>query len=351
MLSVKFQEKFAHITIAHHLDKDGTLWGTSGRKIYRKARQGKWEMIAQFPFATPRDYFGFPRLAARAARADKCNIYVNQHGFILGIRASRVYQILPGEAPRYLFSIQGDSVLHGSICEDDEGNFLFGEYFMNPDRKPVHLWKVSSDLSKWELAYTFPAGSIRHIHGIYRDPFNPGSYWAASGDFERECYLYHFQGDFQSPQRFGDGSQLWRAVRLFFAPDHITWLTDSNLDQNYACRLERSSGKFETGQTINASAWYGSVTKEGFMVGFTTVEPGPGILTNHSEILASRDGFHWESIKKFRKDRWRPMKLFKYGVISCPSGTMTQDEFYISGEGLAGLDGITRKISITEKTI
>ena len=107
---------------------------SSGRRIiFRK--DGDWQKIASFPFSFPRDLFAFSRPTARAMRSDKCNIFVNRTGRILGIRAGWVYAI-NDKAISPLFSIQGDCVLHGSITEDQEGNIYFGEYFMNPERAP-----------------------------------------------------------------------------------------------------------------------------------------------------------------------------------------------------------------------
>jgi hypothetical protein len=40
------------------------------------------------------------------------------------------------------------------------------------------------------------------------------------------------------------------------------------------------------------------------------------------------------------------MKLFKNGVLICPSGPMTSQDVYLSGEGLRGLDGQSARVRI-----
>ena len=190
---------------------------------------------------------------------------------------------------RPLFQINGDSVLHRSFAEDAAGNVYFGEYFMNPERVPVKIWRVSPDLESWEVACELPG--VRHVHGIYADPYAPGTLWAAVGDFKGECYLMRSEDGFRSLQMYGDGSQIWRAVSLFFTEKTVNWLTDSNLELNHACRMDRADGKLEIGQEIDCSAWYGCTTREGLHVAFTTVEQGPGILSNFSSVLVSRDAF------------------------------------------------------------
>lgn len=333
--------------IIHHVEPDGKRWATRHRGVLRAHAGGRWERVAAFPFAVPRDFFGFSRPTARAMRADKANIYVNRLGSVLGVRAGKVYRLRQGAAPEPLFTIQGDSVLHGGICEDRAGNIYLGEYFMNPARGPVRIWRVAPDLASFEPAHEFAAGEVRHIHGIYLDPYDEGVLWATAGDYEGECYLYRSQDGFKNLDRFGDGTQRYRAVRLFFTSECVAWLTDSQIETNHACRMRRSDGALDVGQSLEAPAWYGATTREGLHLAFTTVEPGPAVRRSTAAVLASWDGFHWQEVHQFEKDFWRPMKLFKYGVISCPTGELTARAFPVSGEGLRGLDGISATLHLT----
>jgi hypothetical protein len=344
---VKFQfkisEKYPDITIIHHRCSDGTLWATSKRRILKKENED-WIEAGKFPRCYPRDFFGWSRPTARMARADKCNLYVNRFGRVLAIRGGSVFTLKSGRL-HFLFNIQGDSVLHRSICEDKQGFICFGEYFMNPARQAVRIWQISPDLSSWKTACELPG--VRHVHGIFSDPYDTDTLWATVGDFAGECYLLRTRDGFKTMDRFGDGSQIWRAVNLFFTRDTVNWLTDSNLELNHACRMERADGKLEIGQEIDCSSWYGCTTREGLHLAFTTVEQGPAILSSESSVLISQDAFHWEKIFGFKKDCWRPVKVFKYGVIACPSGETSLDELYLSGEGLVGLDGISIQARIT----
>ena len=304
--------------------------------------------MARFPFAFPRDLVGWYRLLARAFRSDKCNIFRNSAGNLMAIRTGKVYA-LRGEKLVPLFSIQGDCSLHSGICEDEHGFTYFGEYFMNPERGPVRIWRLDPLLERHEIAYQFTPGKIRHVHGIFRDPFDPQALWTTVGDLKGECHLLCTCDRFKTVQSFGDGSQNWRAVTPFFTKDYVSWLTDSNLEQNYACRMDRKKGSLEIGQKIDCSGWYGSTTREGITVAFTTVERGPGIHRRESSVLVSEDAFHWQEVHAFKKDFWRPVQLFKYGVISVPTGQMSIDDFWLSGEGLVGLDGCSLNVQISNK--
>jgi hypothetical protein len=323
------------------------LWGTSGRIILRR-KNGAWQRLASFPFAWPRDLFGVSRLTSRAARADKCNLYVNAAGNVLTIRAGQVY-VLRENSLLPIFRVQGDCVLHCGLCEDEQGWTYFGEYFMNPERVPVRIWRVNPALDEWETAYEFREKLVRHVHGVFRDPYDAPALWATLGDAAGECGILRSRDRFRTVEWFGDGSQVWRAVNLFFTPDYICWLTDSPLEPSHACRMDRRNGALEIGQPLECSGWYGSTTAEGLHVAFTTVEPGPAIRRSESSVLVSRDAFHWIEAASFKKDFYRPMQVFKFGVISVPSGQMSQEEFYLSGEGLVGLDGLSLRVRIAKK--
>lgn len=345
---VEVVERLPQVTICQHITPDDTVWATSGRRIVVRRSGESWITAGVFPFCWPRDAFGWSRPTARAARADKCNVYVNQAGAVLAIRGGIAYSLADGQF-RSLFSIQGDCVLHRSIGEDPQGRVHFGEYFRNPERRPVRIFRLSPELNHWEIAYEFSAGRIRHVHGVFRDPFDEQALWVTVGDYAGECFLLRTRDGFRSLETFGDGSQTWRAVALFFQPEHVCWLTDSHLEQNHACRMRRDSATLELGQPVPCSAWYGAQTREGLDVAFTTVEPGPAIQRRESSVLVSRDSFHWDEVFSYRKDGYRPMKVFKYGVVSCPSGDLRASDFWISGEGLVGLDGTTQRLRIAEE--
>lgn len=339
-------EQFPQVTILQHLDSRGQLWGTSRRNIVLRDLEGHWRTIAQFPFAMPRDLFGFSRPTARAGRADKANVFVNRAGSVLAIRASVVYRLGPNTLEP-LFRIAGDSVLQGSICEDTEGWAYFGEYFMNPSRNPVRIWRLDPALQQREIAHEFAPGTIRHVHGVYRDPFDETVLWVTTGDEDGECYFFRTTDRFGTVEQIGDGSQSWRAVRLFFTSTHVCWLTDSPTEANAAYRMDRETRGVERGMEMDAPFWYGAQTSDDLCVCFSTVEPGEAVRRRQAGIFISRDGFRWEEVGSFQKDRWAPMKLFKYGVISCPSGSMQASSFYLSGEGLQRLDGISLRADLT----
>ena len=341
-------DRFPRITLVHQVCADA-VWASSGRHVLRKGSDGQWSGFCSFPLQWKQDFVSWIRPLARVTRADKCNVFQNSNSHVLGIRSGTAYRMTSGEVAR-IIDIQGDSVLQGCICEDSDGWTYLGEYFRNQERGPVRIHRFCPDLQHSEVAHEFGDNDIRHVHGVFADPYDADTLWVTSGDLEGECFLFRTSDRFRTIERIGAGTQMWRAVKLHFTESHVNWITDSHLSQNYACRVARDSGELEVGQRISCSAWYGTRTSDGIYLSFTTVEPGPGIQSDHSAVLVSEDAFHWQVAHEYRKDFWRPMSLFKFGVVSCAQGVMDSQQVYLSGEGLESFDGCSIVVGIERQT-
>ena len=97
------------------------------------------------------------------------------------------------------------------------GRLFFGEYFGNPDRAEVHVYG-SDDGRSWEVAHTFPAGSIRHVHGVHADPYR-GGVWVLTGDDDQESGLYWSDDDLATLEPVVSGTQRARAVAVLPRPE------------------------------------------------------------------------------------------------------------------------------------
>jgi hypothetical protein len=158
------------------------------------------------------------------------------------------------------------------------------------------------------------------------------------GDFEGECFLAYTDDRFAKVEFIGDGSQIWRAVGLLFTEREVVWLTDTHVDQNHVVSLPRNQDRPVICGNRDASTWYMATTTDGISLATTTVEPGPGIQTDKVRLLASEDNLKWVPVATFRKD-WYPMLGFGFGSLSLPAGELDDRGFWLSGEGVVGLDG------------
>jgi len=331
------QRSTPRVGVIHHADDRG-VWASYGRQIFHAIHpSAPWKPAGEFPFAGSRDLLAFSRLSRRVFRSDKCNVYPTRAGKLLGIRSGKVYRLEEqGAIP--LFDIRGDCVMNRAIAEDERGDLYFGEYFMNPRREPVRIWRVDALLEDFSVAFTFDQPRTRHVHAVHADPYVAGRLWITMGDFEGECFLAYTDDGFSSVNFLGDGSQLWRMVGVIFQERRLCWLTDSHIVRNRIVSMDRSSHRTVVHGERDASSWYVAETDEGIYLATTTVEPGPQIHTDRVRLLASEDGTDWEEIVEYPKDAF-PMRAFGFGSLSLPSGCYSADAFWISGEGIRGLDG------------
>jgi hypothetical protein len=328
----------------HHEDERG-CWATRGRRILRAASpDGPWHEIARFPRRGKRDALGGPRALARALRTEKCTVYPTRRGALLGIRGGEVFRI---EASNMvpIFRVSGNCIMNRAIAETPDGEIFFGEYFMNPRGEPIRVWRVDPDLRGGEVAYRFDSPRLRHVHSIHVDPHREGRLWVTTGDFAGQCWVGRTDDRFRSLELLGDGGQSWRAVGLIFHPDRISWLTDTELEPNRVVSLDRTSETISLHGSRPAASWYTVPLSDGGYLGTTVVEPGPSVQTRDCHLLYSSDGIEWSEAGTFRKD-WLPMPWFGSGSLSLPSGRYSSAGFWLSGEAVAGLEGVTRRAAL-----
>ncbi len=346
-MKFRTREIDTEITLVHHADARG-IWATRGRHVLSAEALGApWRARGSFPRDPLIDTFGIGRLPRRLLRADKCNLVPTSSGALLGIRQGKVYRMpgQPGQNAEPLFGIRGDSIMSRAIAEDADGFLYFGEYFTNPERVPVRILCVAPDLSSHRVAYEFDKPRPRHIHGVHADPFMPGRIWVTMGDFEHECYLAYTDDRFETMRFLGDGTQLWRMVGVLFQEERLCWLTDTHIEQNHIVSMDRTTEKIRLHGTRTASSWYAVECTDGRYLATTTVEPGPGIHTNEVHLLASEDGLDWTEVATFTKDPY-PMRGFGFGSLWLPSGAYSSEDFWLSGEGVRGLDCHSQRCSI-----
>lgn len=131
-------------------------------------------------------------------------------------------------------------VLRSACAVDVEGNVFFGEYLSNVERGEMRIYKYRSGSDALEIAYTFQAGTIRHIHGIYFDPFTKNLF-CLTGDDDRECRILRTSDDFKTIETVGEGDETWRAVSLLFAKDSIYYGMDAEFRTNNIYKLDRNT--------------------------------------------------------------------------------------------------------------
>lgn len=225
-----------------------------------------------------------------------------------------------------------------NVCQSPTGRLFFGEYFSNPERGEVHVYG-SSDGLHWEVCHTFPAGSIRHVHGIHADPFR-GGVWILTGDDDDESGLFWSDDDLRTVTPVVQGTQRARAVVVLPTPDGVVVPTDTPREQNVIQWLDPVTGVLEPACEVPGSVFTGGRTDNLLLVS-TTVEKSDVNRDQRVALFASRDGQDWTPLARFERDLriLRDQKGYlQYPMLLHPSG-VGSDRILATGQSLRSLHG------------
>lgn len=239
-----------------------------------------------------------------------------------------------------------------NICVTSSGKVYFGEYFSNPDRESVHVF-ASEDGKDWSIAYTFPEGSIRHVHNIVDDPYRKGL-WVLTGDADHESGLWYTEDDFQTLDRIIGGTQRARSVGLIPLENKLIVPTDTPHEQNYVQHCDPENGCLTRVASLPNSA-FSAVRQNGLLFIATAAEPSPCNDSRSAAVFVSKDATQWQRLAEFECD-WgviRHKHYFVDGVIRHPQvrlvpGRNETGSLFAFGIGVRGVDGKLLRWSMGE---
>jgi hypothetical protein len=267
------------------------------------------------------------RLAQRLLRFMVTNVIPLENGDVfvtfdksVGVIRNGKYQNLPG-------LVRPCRVLRAACAADDKGNIYFGEYLANNERGEMRIYKFAAASDALEVVHTFAAGTIKHIHGIYFDPFTK-SLFCLTGDDESECRIIQTFDRFQTLQTVGEGDETWRAVSLLFTKDSIYYGMDAEYRANHIYRLNRETKERTSLGEVNGTVFYSKqIGNDLFFT--TTAENAPNQTENVAAIWNVDSQQRLKEVVRFKKDIWQ-RTLFMFGLIHLPYTTRMQNEIYLS---------------------
>lgn len=224
-------------------------------------------------------------------------------------------------------------LLDHNICVTKESVY-YSEYFTNKNRDEINIWK-SYDTVNWDKIYSFPKGSIRHIHSIQGDPYEE-RLWICTGDRDEETFIAKTDHGFDDFEIVGKNDQKFRTLELNFGPDNVFWGTDCPYERNKIIRYDRKTEKIKE---VNDDEFRGPISnlkqlnKDVYMA-CTWDEGGPDGGNKKSHILFSKNLRDWDCLKSYDKDMYP--YLMGYGRIIFPVEMKSKIIFY--GQGLRGID-------------
>ncbi len=234
-------------------------------------------------------------------------------------------------------------------------SIVFGEYFDNPKRLPVGVWRRRAQVAAvWEQVYIFPQGAVNHVHNICSS--QDGGLWILTGDFEHSAALWRSTSDFTRITAEFYGHQHFRACWLReFEDGRLIWATDTQLEENNLYQAIRSDGQWvaQLIGPIEGSSIYWQQTHDG-VVFSSTVEPGeprgrffsdlfcrergPGIRSDTAVLYLYDGKGEIRELSRATKDCW-PHRLAQFGCFVLPAGVGPSGLIICSGQALSEIDG------------
>jgi hypothetical protein len=296
------------------------LYGCRGYEIVRlPAGASEWTAVAEFHPVWWRNITSCTNLTYRLVRDGFHAFTVLSDGTMIGAVPGAIVTRRPWEE---IFRtthriLRGTRPLH--ITTAPSGRTYWGEYFDNRERAEVHVYASEDQGETWGIAYTFLAGSVRHVHNIVYDRWGD-CLWILTGDEGAECQVLRASLDLRSVETVLAGNQQARAVAAIPTKDALYLSTDTPYEHNHVYRLDRT-GRLELVGDLNSSSIYGCRVGDALFFS-TMVEPSAVNFDGEVHIAGSREGSDWHTLSRWKKDTF-PLRYFQYGNAILPNGENT----------------------------
>lgn len=222
-----------------------------------------------------------------------------------------------------------------------EDGVYFGGYLRNRGKKPVHIYhRVGKD--QWEVVYTFPEGTVNHIHNVIVDPYRQ-CLWVFSGDFDDSAAIWKVTNGFHCVERLVSNNQKYRGCVAYALPEGLLYATDAPYADNYIYLMDVGTLEARSLYPLHGSCIYGCQWKDKYV--FSSSVEGDGRVAKRRTLFykGSRDrGFGikddfvhlymgsisggFDEIYKEKKDCLS--YLFQLGVFKFPYGINNTDTLF-----------------------
>lgn len=225
------------------------------------------------------------------------------------------------------------------ISSVDDGIY-FGGYLGNRTMKPVNIYK-RIDEDKWKIVYTFPKGTINHIHTIVPDVYRD-CVWIFTGDFDHASAIWKATNNFKTVECVVSNEQKYRGCVAYALPEGLLYATDAPFQENFIYLFNPDDLTLKSVYPLHGSCIYGCKWKDRYV--FSSTVEGDGRNTSKMEFFFGRkrgvgikdkyvhlyagniqNGFL--EIYKEKKD-CLPYYTFQFGVFKFPYSENNGDTLY-----------------------
>lgn len=278
------------------------------------------------------------RLGARAAEPiDNTSIVFSMGSYLYELNIytgelSKGYYCGDGIRPLIFTNVNG---INGF-----EDGLYFGGYLGNMEMKPVSVYHRFG-VDKWETVFTFPQGTINHVHNIVADPYRQ-CLWLFTGDFDEASAIWKVTDNFKKVERLVCNDQKYRGCVVFALPEGLLYATDAPYADDYIFLMNPDSCEVKELLPIDGSCIYGCQWNDKYVFS-STVEGdgrnntrwqfyfgrkrGAGIKDEYVHMYMGNLHEGFKEIYKEKKD-CMPFYTFQFGVFKFPYGVNNSDTLY-----------------------
>ena len=207
-----------------------------------------------------------------------------------------------------------------------EDSVVVGDYTLNPERQPVSLYQRNEN-GEWRCAYTFPAGTVRHIHGVFADT-DAQRVYILTGDEDTESGTWLAEDNFRTVTPLLVGSQQYRACQMLASSGQLLYMTDAPSEQNAIYRY--LNGEIKRIAELSGTCIYGASAGNIGVLSTTcepdahasnrlsywlTNRPGKGIVGRNVDVFYLNADGEMRTVAQFEHDGL-PLRLFQYGTVT-----------------------------------
>jgi hypothetical protein len=232
-------------------------------------------------------------------------------------------------------------------------SFYYGEYFLNHNKEQVSIYRRELD-GAWTAVYTFPSGTIYHIHGLIPCKEQECVY-ILTGDKDSESGIFKATNDFKNVEEIVRGKQIYRACVALPTENGLIYTTDTPLEENYLYYLDFDTKEIKEVIPIAGPSIYGKRISDTELLFSTSVEPdsrieglkyqfsyklGPGVKDNKTHLYYVKlngEEINAKEIFTATKD-FLPMGAGQFGTLMFPDG---EGQVFVTGQALRKYDNKT----------
>jgi len=321
--------------LVHYWEADGLVYSVKNR-VYRlhDLARPQPEPLGLIPWR-PFELLGHIRLADRAIKASILQVHdTGKQGLLVENGHSR-WTLMPGGTVEPLSSFPKTRPMNRGVCTSVQGVTYVADYFANTDRKePVRIHR-SRDLSRFEVAWEFPPGDIRHVHAVIPDPEDDRRIWVLTGDTDPESRILFTDDDFATLRTFLSDGQRTRATDLVIREGRLIWGMDSPETTSSIVSADKNGGGgISTWQELPGPAYYMTRNRAGGVYIGTTAEPGAGVQDRSGHLFGLLPDQTWSEVLRRRKDHFP-----QHGIFYLPRGVLPDNYLVYSQRALHPQEG------------